>query len=317
MFTIDATGKQVRFSKGNLSFKPSSSKYQFEKNQYDFNKNLKDSDSDYGAYIDTKYNSGVRSTNGVFYWNDVFADGNKFNVMDNSEWVCLTYDEFDYLWRGRSNASEKWGYLTIEAKEPRESGFSYDISGIVFLPDQYTAPSGCDFAPRKTNKCSTLVWSLMEANGAVFIPFAIENSRTTPYYWFPEKSFENKEKTLRYFHDTMYLELDKACASIRLAIVEENNSNAHQHSYSNEWLFDSTNHWHKANCEHATEIADRNSHSFGSAGICTVCGYDKNEKANALPGRFSISADKKVQFSTGNLYWNGNKYSFERNQYDY
>lgn len=36
-----------------------------------------------------------------------------------------------------------------------------------------------------------------------------------------------------------------------------------------------------------------------------------------LPGLFSVSATKKVQFSPGNLYWDGDSYEFEAHQYDY
>ncbi len=36
-----------------------------------------------------------------------------------------------------------------------------------------------------------------------------------------------------------------------------------------------------------------------------------------LPGKFSVSASKKVQFSRGNLFYNGSTYEFETNQYDH
>lgn len=35
----------------------------------------------------------------------------------------------------------------------------------------------------------------------------------------------------------------------------------------------------------------------------------------SLPGEFSVGATKKVQFSRGNLYWDGDSYEFEANQY--
>ncbi|MCQ2052089.1 MAG: DUF1566 domain-containing protein [Bacteroidaceae bacterium] len=40
-------------------------------------------------------------------------------------------------------------------------------------------------------------------------------------------------------------------------------------------------------------------------------------KAVPLPGVFSVSATKKVRFSQGNLYYNGSKFDFEANQYEY
>lgn len=42
-------------------------------------------------------------------------------------------------------------------------------------------------------------------------------------------------------------------------------------------------------------------------------------KSNTLPGRFSVSSTKQVQFSKGNLYWDetNRKFGFEANQYDF
>jgi len=40
-------------------------------------------------------------------------------------------------------------------------------------------------------------------------------------------------------------------------------------------------------------------------------------KVEILPGVFSVSGDKKVRFSKGNLYWNGSAWHLETNQYDY
>ena len=39
--------------------------------------------------------------------------------------------------------------------------------------------------------------------------------------------------------------------------------------------------------------------------------------AGALPGVFSVGATKKVHFSQGNLYWDGDSYEFEENQYTF
>ena len=36
-----------------------------------------------------------------------------------------------------------------------------------------------------------------------------------------------------------------------------------------------------------------------------------------LPGKFSVSADRQVRFSPGNLYWNGEEFNFEASQYDF
>lgn len=41
------------------------------------------------------------------------------------------------------------------------------------------------------------------------------------------------------------------------------------------------------------------------------------DDANILPGIFSVSPDKAVRFSKGNLYWDGDEFRFEAKQTDY
>ena len=52
-------------------------------------------------------------------------------------------------------------------------------------------------------------------------------------------------------------------------------------------------------------------------GRITLCApeFIDTTPEGALKGEFSISAGKKVKFSKGNLYWDGDSYEFEENQY--
>lgn len=43
------------------------------------------------------------------------------------------------------------------------------------------------------------------------------------------------------------------------------------HSFSTEWTYDNTYHWHVATCEHIDEISDKSEHTYEN-GRCTVCG---------------------------------------------
>lgn len=45
--------------------------------------------------------------------------------------------------------------------------------------------------------------------------------------------------------------------------------------------------------------------------------HNQNLPEGALPGVFSVSSTKKVNFSQGNLYYDGSEFKFETNQYDY
>lgn len=71
-----------------------------------------------------------------------------------------------------------------------------------------------------------------------------------------------------------------------------NNTDNHECTFSEEWTSDETDHWHKATCEHATEINDKAAHTFywtvkkesdeeiatSKEGVCTVCNFKIIEK---------------------------------------
>ncbi|MGN1043107.1 MAG: hypothetical protein ACI4SK_06465, partial [Christensenellales bacterium] len=46
----------------------------------------------------------------------------------------------------------------------------------------------------------------------------------------------------------------------------------HTHTYSEEWSFDQTYHWHVATCEHSDEVSPKSEHEIVN-GVCSVCGY--------------------------------------------
>ena len=56
-------------------------------------------------------------------------------------------------------------------------------------------------------------------------------------------------------------------------------SDEHQHTYSEDWSSDETNHWHAATCENGDEckiaVNAQAAHAFGADGKCTVCAYEK------------------------------------------
>ena len=69
----------------------------------------------------------------------------------------------------------------------------------------------------------------------------------------------------------------------------QNSSRFHTHTFSSEWYYDNTYHWHEATCEHTNEISAKARHSFGSytsnndatyskdgtkSRFCTICNYE-------------------------------------------
>ena len=56
----------------------------------------------------------------------------------------------------------------------------------------------------------------------------------------------------------------------------------HEHSYSEEWRTDATNHWHVATCQHEEEIEGLEAHTYDNAcdTDCNVCGYERTVGAH-------------------------------------
>ncbi len=47
---------------------------------------------------------------------------------------------------------------------------------------------------------------------------------------------------------------------------------ANEHTFSKEWTYDTTHHWHEATCEHTDLVSGKAEHTFED-GVCTTCGY--------------------------------------------
>lgn len=60
----------------------------------------------------------------------------------------------------------------------------------------------------------------------------------------------------------------------------DSGDNVHSHSFSTEWSYDDDYHWHKASCEHTSEISAKAKHNFID-GICSVCAYKTKEQSSA------------------------------------
>ena len=80
----------------------------------------------------------------------------------------------------------------------------------------------------------------------------------------------------------------------------------HQHTFSNEWSYDETNHWHAATCEHKDLKSDEAPHTFSDWTIdvqptettsghkyrdCTVCSYKQEESIDPTQHVHTFSND--------------------------
>lgn len=169
-FTINAQGKQVVFSQGNLQYKASTDMWRFAKNQYDTigsrNANIS---AVYTGWIDlfgwgtgndpVKTNTNESAYNPFYEWgaNPISNGGNVANL-----WRTLTFLEWAYVLNTRPNCTNLCGKATVN-----------NIRGYVLLPDDWTLPSGLSFTPSAadwtTNSYYADEWQEMEDAGAVML----------------------------------------------------------------------------------------------------------------------------------------------------
>ena len=233
VFSISST-TQVYFSQGNLQYRASTQTLQFAANQYDIigsaNQNIS---SSYSGWIDlfgwgTGSNPTNSSTSNSSY--STFTDwGN--NAISNGGnqsglWRTLTKDEWSYLLSARPNAASLVGKATVNG-----------VAGLVFLPDNWTLPSGCSFTSGTSNAFTantytTSQWTAMESAGAVFLPAAgcrygssVNLVGSDGYYW-SSTAYDSDDAWGLYFGGSSARMYGNVCRnyglSVRLVRVVQN-----------------------------------------------------------------------------------------------
>lgn len=204
-FTINADGDQVYFSQGNLQYQASTGTWRFAENQYDYVGNANSNiSSTYDGWIDL-FGWGTSGwNNGNTYYQpwDYQNNGNssqgygygptdgtcyEYNLTDtyaNADWgvynAISNGGNVPNQWRALTN--NEW-YYVINTRSPL-SGIRFakavvnGVNGIVILPDNWNPAiyelnnaneSGAAFI---VNVITFSDWSIIESNGAVFLPAA-------------------------------------------------------------------------------------------------------------------------------------------------
>ncbi|MCR5724827.1 MAG: Ig-like domain-containing protein [Treponema sp.] len=222
LFSVSET-KQVYFSKGNLQASLDSTQasieWKFADHQYDFiginpgNTNIVTGTtggvtSDTAVTVDlfgwvgesSEFTNAaafgiVSSTTNEDYGNtssEALKNDWGSNAITNGGndasygWRTLTYDEWNYVVKTRTDADSKKGAATVN-----------NIKGWILLPDDWTLPDGACFtsgfaSEYTTNSYTADEWVVMENAGAVFLPAAGDRLGTAlpmsfcanqGYYW--------------------------------------------------------------------------------------------------------------------------------------
>ena len=195
VFSVSPSLK-VHFSIGNFQYQKSTKTCRFAEHQYDKigYANGDVNISSYSGWMDlfgwgtgmtpdkTKYNSngygygdGDKDITGTDYdwgvYNKISNGGNEAGL-----WRTLTNSEWQYIFKGRPNASTLFGL-----------GKVYNVEGVILLPDAWTTPEGLTFNASTEkgmdpdyhnsrndnynhNSYTEAEWKKMEKAGAVFLP---------------------------------------------------------------------------------------------------------------------------------------------------
>ena len=233
LFSISPS-KQVRFSRGNLQYQPSTGTWRFAEHQYDYigldNENIS---ANYNGWIDlfgwgtSGWNSGaiayqpwsISTTSSDYYpggdWTNnlagdyIKADWGRYNKISNggnqaNKWRALKSYEWKYLLITRDDAEEKYGLASIDG-----------IHGMVILPDNWAMPSGVPFFVPGcdgwyNNSYDFAQWDIMEEAGAIFLPAAGKRSGTNVSqtescgaYWSTIHNDENTACIMFFLRDVM------------------------------------------------------------------------------------------------------------------
>lgn len=237
-FTVDADGKKVQFTQGNLQYQASTDTWAVASSQEE---------------IIGSGNQRISATNTE--WIDLFGWGTgnaptKHEQDDEyGEWVdwgtntisnmalapnslrTLSRDEWEYIFHGRTNAENLFALGQVDGR-----------NGVILLPDNWSTPSGLTFTPSTTkgmywheagtqyndptndadhytdNNYSSEEWNLMEKNGAIFLPTAggrdyrwatnVDKINERGQYWSSEKNRSNTAYYLIFVKNTIYFTHD-------------------------------------------------------------------------------------------------------------
>ena len=205
-----AEGRKVHFSKGNLQYSNAGQHavaggiaygtWRFADHQYDYvgsdNANIGENNTgwiDLFGRATSGWNSGCVSYKPYatsydasdYFTNDMTgtnanADWGVYNAIENGGnnpgmWRTLTKAEWNYLFRSRVDAQNKYGEAVVAG-----------VNGVIILPDGWTMPLDRDFRSGfgtswSQNVFSAAEWQQMEASGAVFLPAAGYRNGTNVY----------------------------------------------------------------------------------------------------------------------------------------
>ena len=180
LFTCSAAGDMLAFAPGNLVATTTggapgedNTVWSFHQHQYDITgeANSVNGTCDLFGWSTASTYYGLSESQDRNSYSGAYVD---WGTAMGQGWITPTFQQWLYIINSRPNAKNLRGAAVIQLSE------SQTVSGHVILPDRWVLPEGCTFdhidATTGTmgtpNSYTADQWALMEANGALFIPFA-------------------------------------------------------------------------------------------------------------------------------------------------
>ena len=342
VFSI-SKNKKIRFSPGNLQYQASTGTWRFAEHQWDFVGN---------STQGTVYENTIKCNNELISntytgWIDLFGRGTGDNPtlhsmspedyntihdwgenlsVSGNVWRTLTANEWNYLTRGRARASELLGSATVN-----------NVHGYILLPDNWEAPTGVQFNPGSNgwnnNVYSVEQMAMIEETGAVFLPatgyrngLSCYEVQTNGHYW----SIEDSHWWYNYTAQYMQTYDVYSGRAIRLVQDEEilytitwNNYDGNELEKDENVPIGSTPLYNGPTPVKNASKQYIYTFKGWNPEIETVTGdaiytavFDSTAVIN---GGFSVSTDRKVYFSPGNLQYQASTdmWRFAEHQWDY
>ena len=212
-FTVNAEGKQVYFSKGNL-YADGDKALHFEANQYSSASSWNASHVSHFTWSSTVEAAVGNNNSG----DNLFCDESHKVSVDGGEaiYYALSKDEWTYLFNTRTMTNGKVRYSNAVSSGVTIGGATY--KGVFLYPDNYNGEV----------VSSSMTWDAINAAGIVFLPAAGGRSGSTVsevggkcYYWSSTALDEGLAYRVLFYSGGVYINLGSRNDGYSVRLITE------------------------------------------------------------------------------------------------
>lgn len=209
-FTIDSSGKQVYFSKGNLQYQASTDTWRFAEHQWDYvgdaagnttDASDRETQSDwidlfgYGTGHDPTLSSDEERE--YLSYQVLWEENSDLQSRLGTGWKTPSRAEWEYVIKTRTTGGTVFGTAPARYTEATINTDGTGVNGIILFPDgvdiaasEVTTAGTVNSTSEWGTKCTAAQWAALEAKGCVFLPAAgfrdetyVKYDGSDGYYW--------------------------------------------------------------------------------------------------------------------------------------